>query len=223
MNTKVMKCPNCGANVDFDDEQDVAYCKYCGTKVIREKPSVQRIHIENPVQIDGKVELVNHEFESKLAQLSNTADIFFDKPSPYNYTLVWEAYNQAEQIGTQESRLYTFMLDFFVKANLEYENYNKKTRPWWAGRPLFAGSDKQFEKTYDKLTKLAVKYEKNLDKKRKLEKQYQEQKNIIINKYKSIIEEQAKISKKVFWPTLIGALSFSIILALIITIIALNI
>ena len=32
-------CPNCNAQLDFDDNREIMFCNYCGTKVLREKIS----------------------------------------------------------------------------------------------------------------------------------------------------------------------------------------
>lgn len=29
-----MKCPSCGANLDFDGERDKVFCTYCGTPIV---------------------------------------------------------------------------------------------------------------------------------------------------------------------------------------------
>lgn len=36
MNFVQMKCPNCGADLEVEDNIDSFYCKYCGTKILLE-------------------------------------------------------------------------------------------------------------------------------------------------------------------------------------------
>lgn len=41
MQMHVLKCPNCGANLDVEDGLDTFYCKYCGYKIVLEGQSDQ--------------------------------------------------------------------------------------------------------------------------------------------------------------------------------------
>lgn len=45
MDVKAIKCPSCGANVEYDGESQFLYCQYCGTKIMVEKDSPQEVHI----------------------------------------------------------------------------------------------------------------------------------------------------------------------------------
>lgn len=36
MNFVQMKCPNCGADLEVENDIDSFYCKYCGTKILLE-------------------------------------------------------------------------------------------------------------------------------------------------------------------------------------------
>lgn len=36
----VLKCPQCSADIDFDESRDLMFCKYCGTKILREQVNV---------------------------------------------------------------------------------------------------------------------------------------------------------------------------------------
>ena len=41
MGITALKCPGCGANVEFDSNRDYGFCEYCGTKVMQEKIVVE--------------------------------------------------------------------------------------------------------------------------------------------------------------------------------------
>ena len=41
MGITALKCPGCGANVEFDSDRDYGFCEYCGTKVMQEKIVVE--------------------------------------------------------------------------------------------------------------------------------------------------------------------------------------
>jgi len=32
-----MKCPQCSGDIDYEDTRDIMFCKYCGTKILREQ------------------------------------------------------------------------------------------------------------------------------------------------------------------------------------------
>lgn len=36
-----LRCPSCGAEIELDDSRDFAFCSYCGTKMVREKQTVE--------------------------------------------------------------------------------------------------------------------------------------------------------------------------------------
>ena len=42
-----VKCPNCGANVEFASGRDYGYCEYCGSKVMQEKIIVEHRYDES--------------------------------------------------------------------------------------------------------------------------------------------------------------------------------
>lgn len=167
MNTIVMKCPNCGANVDFDEGQEVGFCKYCGTKVMQENPSVQKIKIDNPIKIDGKVKLVNNEFESKLAQVETSIDLYFKKENPNedDYNIIASMLSELERIGADDSRYYLTFCRFYINANIE--GFEKNTR--------HLINKKQFLDVYDTAMENAIKYAESSTKKEEIRSQYTEE------------------------------------------------
>lgn len=44
-----LKCPQCGADIEFDEGREFGFCQYCGTKIVPER---QDIHISGSVNID---------------------------------------------------------------------------------------------------------------------------------------------------------------------------
>lgn len=40
---KNVTCPNCGANLSIDDDRDIFFCEYCGTKI--QNPARKRINV----------------------------------------------------------------------------------------------------------------------------------------------------------------------------------
>lgn len=51
-----LKCPSCGANIDFDNSRDFGFCSYCGTKIMIEKKIVEH---RGSVGIDHSCEIKN--------------------------------------------------------------------------------------------------------------------------------------------------------------------
>lgn len=133
MELVTMKCPNCGANVDLDKSQETVFCKYCGTKVIREQPSAQRISIENPIKIDGKIKVDNSEkFEIQLKQADICAKQILAKKTYLINDLyrVCDIYVELENMEGRDSRVYTHQLDFILEFCLEF--FKKHKINWMA-------------------------------------------------------------------------------------------
>jgi DNA-directed RNA polymerase subunit RPC12/RpoP len=36
-----LRCPSCGAEIELDESRDFAFCTYCGTKMVREKQTIE--------------------------------------------------------------------------------------------------------------------------------------------------------------------------------------
>lgn len=45
-----LKCPSCGAALDIDDSRELAFCSYCGTKMVQEKTVIEH---RGTVSVDG--------------------------------------------------------------------------------------------------------------------------------------------------------------------------
>lgn len=171
MSFEVVKCPNCGANINLNDDQEFGLCTYCGTKVVNNAIKKQKITIENPIKIDGKVKLVNNEFESKLAQVETSIDLYFKKEitDASDFNIIMSMLNELEQIGADDSRYYLAFCRFYVEANLE--GFEKNTR--------HLTSKKQFLDIYDTAMQNAIKYAENNAKKEEIKRQYTEEREKI--------------------------------------------
>lgn len=58
MKSNVLKCPNCGAPIEIENDLDVFFCKYCGYKIILEG--------QTDAVINAKVCLKNMEHKEKM-------------------------------------------------------------------------------------------------------------------------------------------------------------
>lgn len=74
MQMHVLKCPNCGANLDVEDGLDMFYCKYCGYKIVlegqsdqayRSKENIQRMR-HKELMFDKKVEYEKYKDKKKI-------------------------------------------------------------------------------------------------------------------------------------------------------------
>lgn len=74
MQMHVLKCPNCGANLDVEDGLDTFYCKYCGYKIVlegqsdqayRSKENIQRMR-HKELMFDKKVEYEKYKDKKKI-------------------------------------------------------------------------------------------------------------------------------------------------------------
>ena len=74
MQMHVLKCPNCGANLDVEDGLDTFYCKYCGYKIVLEGQSDQAYRSKENIQrmrhkermFDKKVEYEKYKDKKKI-------------------------------------------------------------------------------------------------------------------------------------------------------------
>ena len=41
---RMITCPNCGANLRIDDDRDIFFCEYCGTKI--QNPTRKKINVQ---------------------------------------------------------------------------------------------------------------------------------------------------------------------------------
>lgn len=189
MSVEVVKCPNCGANINLNDDQEFGFCTYCGTKVVNNAIKKQKITIENPIKIDGKVELVNNQFETVLAEADNMADIFFMKNNEtiYDYNKVINMYANAERLGSQESRLYLHLMDFVVKANIETELI------------IFKDTD-SFIKACDLYIKTAIRVEKDKEKQKEIENKYNNEREELLEKFRKKIKNTSNVQKTLNTP-----------------------
>ena len=213
MSLEVVKCPNCGANINLNDNQEFGFCTYCGTKVVNNAIKKQKITIENPVKIDGKVEIVNNEFETALAEADNSADIFFTRNNPtiYDYNRVLNMYANAERLGAQESRLYLHLLDFAVKANIET-------------KLIILKDANQFINACDLYINTAIRVEKDEQKQKEIKDKYNKERDEILEKFKQKMNNTSNMQKTLnspnkklaFWllgiPACIGIIMFIIAL-----------
>ena len=79
MGITALKCPGCGANVEFDSNRDYGFCEYCGTKVMQEK-----IVVEHKIDESQKY--------SNLLRLANQAY------SAGNYSEAYDYYTKSLEI-----------------------------------------------------------------------------------------------------------------------------
>lgn len=207
MELVTMKCPNCGANVDLDKSQETGFCKYCGTKVIRDQPNAQRISIENPIKIDGKIKIDNSEkFEIQLKQADIYAKQILAKKTYLINDLyrVCDIYVELENMEGRDSRVYTHQLDFILEFCLEF--FKKHKINWMAndyGTYIYIKVIRyNYVKGYtvsercEELLTLAIESEPN--KERELKEKYQNRIDYIDNEIKGRKMKQKKTNRKIW-------------------------
>lgn len=76
-----LKCPNCGASLEVEDELDVFFCKYCGTKIIVDGRSDTAIRAKADIKLAEKEierQQIEHEFEErKQREKSRSSNVSF--------------------------------------------------------------------------------------------------------------------------------------------------
>lgn len=54
MSFEALKCPQCGADIEFDGDREFGFCQYCGTKIVPER---QNVHLSGSVSVDRSREI----------------------------------------------------------------------------------------------------------------------------------------------------------------------
>ena len=76
-----LNCPNCGASLEVEDELDVFFCKYCGTKIIVDGRSDTAIRAKADIKLAEKEierQRMEHEFEErKQRENSRSSNLSF--------------------------------------------------------------------------------------------------------------------------------------------------
>ena len=116
-------CEMCGGS-DLIKQDGVFVCQYCGAKYSVEE--AKKIINAEKIKIDGTVKISNNEFNAKLANANNWAQLYFQRGAKTvtcgclkGYDAVVEYYKDAELAGANESQFYIDFSRFYVRANLE--------------------------------------------------------------------------------------------------------
>lgn len=59
---KKLKCETCGANIEFDDNLTIGFCKYCGTKYMLEEKININVKLDN--KNENKINMANEYIEN---------------------------------------------------------------------------------------------------------------------------------------------------------------
>lgn len=67
MNLIQLKCPNCNADLEIEDELDTCFCKYCGTKIRMPETNRAMIRAKTKLKMaDKKLELRKEEHRQHM-------------------------------------------------------------------------------------------------------------------------------------------------------------
>ena len=120
-----LTCPNCGANIDIDDKKEIAFCTYCGTKLVQDKLIIEHT---------GKVSVAGIADENSLLE---RAALFIEEK---NWDLADCYCNKILDLNAHCSKAYALklLIDYQVKSleelkKVDYpldknENYQKIIR-----------------------------------------------------------------------------------------------
>jgi len=85
-----VKCPNCGGNIELDDQREKGFCMYCGSQIVY-KEAVQKMELSGVVSVKGVADkeklLQNAEIFVKLNEYKKASAILLrvtdDYPEDY--------------------------------------------------------------------------------------------------------------------------------------------
>lgn len=67
---KNVTCPNCGANLSIDDDRDIFFCEYCGTKIRKESDHAYT-KVEQEIRYIDEARLKEAELKIKELESEN--------------------------------------------------------------------------------------------------------------------------------------------------------
>lgn len=67
---RMITCPNCGANLSIDDDRDIFFCEYCGTK-IRKESDHSYTKVEQEIRYIDEARLKEAELKIKELESQN--------------------------------------------------------------------------------------------------------------------------------------------------------
>ena len=68
---RMITCPNCGASLRIDDDRDIFFCEYCGTK-IRKESDHSYTKVEQEIRYIDEARLKEAELKIKELESQNT-------------------------------------------------------------------------------------------------------------------------------------------------------
>ena len=68
---RMITCPNCGANLSIDDDRDIFFCEYCGTKIKKESDH-SYTKVEQEIRYIDEARLKEAELKIKELESQNT-------------------------------------------------------------------------------------------------------------------------------------------------------
>lgn len=71
-----LKCPNCGGEIQLDDEREFGFCLYCGSKVVLTERISQKISIDETEKADSLLRIAYNYYHNNVV---DKALVFADK------------------------------------------------------------------------------------------------------------------------------------------------
>ena len=68
---RMITCPNCGASLRIDDDRDIFFCEYCGTKIRKESDN-SYTKVEQEIRYIDEARLKEAELKIKELESQNT-------------------------------------------------------------------------------------------------------------------------------------------------------
>lgn len=62
---QMITCPNCGANLRIDDDRDIFFCEYCGTKIQNPARKKIDVHTEHTFRFVNQNKLERERMENE--------------------------------------------------------------------------------------------------------------------------------------------------------------
>ena len=168
MKLKVLKCPECGANIELEENRDFCFCSYCGCKIILDSQK-QEITINKNIKVNKTVSYTNHYIneaeviEAKAKVGNSKRNVILGIAIPLVFVLLFVSFFASIKQGSnkEEEKLQSIVDEVMIAIeNGDFEEAYIKANSIYYTADWSDDIGKKWDKTREALLKQIKKAEK---------------------------------------------------------------